>query len=690
VLSFGARENLSHEILPSRSDPAIAQRTPDGFRHQPSSTTGYRARRLSENYRPLIQGFPAPVSRGHHRQPPLPRSVPVENASSLRCRQGEGEDGQYELSITWRMLLRSIRDDNGSPSRVARDRLDEICRNTEAYIATPDENTTRILIWGTEEQVARARSALEYFEKDIRALGVRPSREHWVKMQALDGRAEHRLERQSKLREVNDLFRAAGAEVEFEYEAYLLLSRDLDLEQFAGDHDAKVLDEIRNNYLCRIDFQTTDIPSVQISAQSEHDILKIYVRVVNLFKEMLARQAQLVRVNLFHLPIVQTYQDRVRLDQDPTTNLYLPTLDGKPLPAEEQGEWNALCRRVHVQNRRTIRSCIDSCFKSLSFSQRHVRMRVIFGELGFSQFLRPMNGEESHTFDEFCDMVTKDRTRLQQYALRSPDRDISQLGDILAALDAFGEHHQEAYAVLFDFQGETPNTVLRLETEFNPGIDGKELEICGQRWLEFKKGDEDSRLQVSMLDFERPDYQMRIDAVRLFQNKQAQKDMASFQANLGFKAAPNGIKSYPRRRAIFPPGHASLRRVSEITIVRYHFKGTDGLFELRREDVYEEGNPSATPVKSDWTAAYYYPEWDNLLSQFGYIRPGENVDWVKSIATFFPDSRDADDSRSLPKGLKVFMQEVEQIQDLLSIAMADLPRLPQHSRPASSRASSLP
>jgi len=75
-----------------------------------------------------------------------------------------------------------------------------------------------------------------------------------------------------------------------------------------------------------------------------------------------------------------------------------------------------------------------------------------------------------------------------------------------------------------------------------------------------------------------------------------------------------------------------------------------------------------SPVDTKWHAVYYYPEWDNLLGEFASIKAGEDVNWIKSVATFFPEG--GDQWTALPQGFKNFITEVEEIQDLLAEAIS--------------------
>jgi len=164
-----------------------------------------------------------------------------------------------------------------------------------------------------------------------------------------------------------------------------------------------------------------------------------------------------------------------------------------------------------------------------------------------------------------------------------------------------------------------------------------------------------------------------MDAFPLYSEKSIKSHMLAFQGKISFERPPDGIKAIPRRRVKYPYGAAGLRAVSELTVLRWRFKSTDGFFELRRKDVYDEraGTRSPGPAETRWHALYYYPEWDNLMGEFANIKPGEDISWAKSVATFFPESGDSD-GRALPQGFKKFLAEVEEIQDLLAEAIGKL------------------
>jgi len=633
---------------------------------------------LPENYRPLIQGAQGFAHRGGGIQSRLTAatiSAPQRTPAEIKCREGQPSDAVYELNSTWEQFLRHVPDEDAPSGQVARRSLDQICQRTGAWVQTPGYDTNTIHLWGTEEQVSLATSQLKAYETLIQTTGAKPKHRKWIKESALDGRRVHRIERQSKIDEYAEWIKRYGEELAFDFEAHLIWPKFLDLNSFleqVGDG----LIKLSNEKFAYIVPETDDVPRIRIAAGSEKDVVHVYNRIINLVKEQLAQNNDSRRANLVRMPSKTMYRDRVGMDQDPKSTLYIPTLHGEPLHEDEVKDWEVLERRIRIRDRKRISTLLTQTIKGLQFSNKHVRMRVTFGEMAFSKFRKPAPGQDSHDFDDFYEMTQHSMTQLRQLPLRSPDGDISCLVDKLGEMREFGQPEM-FYALHLDFQGLDSYSTLRLEAEFRPGLDATDLERGDQRWLEFRHTEKDEKLEINVLDFERPNYSLHIGAVKLHDNRLIRGQMRGFEQNLGMKMPPNGIKSYPARRAVFPPGERQLRRVSEISVTRFLFKDTEGRFELRRKDIYDEapGQASAVPIDTEWTAAYYYHEWDNLYGTFAYLKPGQDVGWERDLATFFPEGMAEDDARALPRGgFKSFMREIEEIQDLLGNAIDNLPR----------------
>ena len=585
----------------------------------------------------------------------------MKNTAQLQFEKGEPPSGEYLLLAPWqnvrKMALRIDRAAQPHPLHILR----EVMGKKDTFIKKPDDYDDKLFIWGEQNKVVETKAALAHWVEELRQAFLQPKTVAWAKERALDGRAEHREDQQNKQKLVEQLLRDAN--IDFPVEAALLWPKDLDIDQFESAN-TESLDELRGNFGCSISFPSSDPEHIMIGAHSDIDAHFILTRITNLIKETISSRDQLVTVNLVHIPDHAIYRDRVDLsDKDPLTGTYLPTLHGKPASDEEILDKER--RQVHVSNRKKVKKTIDSTIKRLRVTQQHVRMRVVFGELGFMLFQKPADGADTYTFEDFYGMVTRGRTRLRLNGLPVRQGEITDLVDVLDSVDAFSDR-SEYYATFFDFQGTSQNTTLRLETLFQP-IGHNDTEIPEKRWVELS--DSVSRLQLSLFNFERPDYQITVDAFPLHTDKATKGTMAQFQANVTMTRPENGIKSEARQRVKYPQaGHKGLQRVSELTILKWRFRMTDGIFELRRKDTYDlRPGREGSSVETRWHALYYYPEWDNLMGDFASIKPGEDVKWVKSVATFFPEG--GDQWTALPQGFKNFINEVEEIQDLLAEAI---------------------
>ncbi|KEF54090.1 uncharacterized protein A1O9_09885 [Exophiala aquamarina CBS 119918] len=602
--------------------------------------------------------------RGPGRQPSPPPAHSAAHASRLR---DEPATGDYDLSVAWRTLrMRCLRVERGSRNTHPLQKLQEIGVLTKTYLLQPSDDESKILIWGTPDQVAEAKKALARFENELEAAPKGPHAQ-WFKAGALDGRAEHRQEIQATKKLVEEALKKAN--MKYPIEAALLWPKELDITEFSNDN-AEAFDDMRRQYYCKIDFRQDEKgpPWMKVSVEQRNHLAKIISRTTNIVKEHVAKRDKVVKVSLIHYPDFSIYRQEVGLlDQDPNTRSHLPTMHGEPGSDEE--EWLQMRKTKHLANRRRIKTIINQALKSLAISQRHVRMRVAFGELGFVQFQKPSEGRQSYRFEEFYNMVTEGRTKFSLNSLPVRQGEIKDLADVLSSMDAF-KNPSVSYGAFFDFAGSSSQSIVRLECVFGTyGGEEEQFDIREQRWIEVNEMV--GKLQLSLFNFERPDYQFTIDAFPLYENKRINKEQAIFQNNVSFKPPSDGIKSPPRLRVKFPPTSNNLRSISDLTTMKWRFKNTDAVFELRRKDIYTytPGKQTSVLQESRWHAIYYYPEWDNLMGQFANVKPGENVRWVKTLATFFPEDEE-DTGLALPKGFQNFITEVEEVQDRLAEAIS--------------------
>jgi hypothetical protein len=547
----------------------------------------------------------------------------VKNNAQIRAEKGEDPDDNYELSTTWR----NIRFQPRRPERAAELKLSQILREAiisfDVWIVLPEEDQKTLFIWGEPATITETKAVVAQWELSLCESAGKFKPLSWPKVNALDGRAEYREERQTQQKMMEELIR--DAEIDYPVEAAILWPKDLEGTDQFQDECKNALSQLRSNFDCRVAFPKVIPGCVMIGAHSELDVHVVMTRLTNLIKETISRRQDLYKINVVHMPDYNIYRDRVGLlDKDAKSGLYLPKLHGKV--AADQENLVLEGRQTHLANRKRIKKGIDVAMKRLRMPQQHVRFRFVFGEIRLVLFRRPSDKSETYNYEDFTAMVTQERNTLVLGGLPVRRGKITDLPDVLSDMAAFSDP-EEYYSAFFDFAGQTHNSKLRLETVFYPSGDD-ETESREKRWVEITSNV--ARLQISSLNFERPDFQATIDSFPLYDSKLIKGPQAFFQKNIMMDRPVEGIRSMPHRRAKYPrAGLERLQTVSELIMMKWRFKNGDGVFELRRKDVYDvrPGLDGGTPVRTDWHALYYYPEWDNLTSEFANIKPGENVKW---------------------------------------------------------------
>lgn len=640
---------------------------PDGtnFQSLPSFRRGDPARDDHYSRRPYVQatnGIPGRITGVESRQV-RPRSPPAHRATQSN-RDGPPARG-YVLSVTWATLLTNINYDRVLAARVARSRLDEVAASTETYVETPNPNTTEIWIWGPKDQAAAAFDSLRIWESEVRKTGRRPNRDNWVKQHALDGRVEERKARQATQKLVKTHADTFEESFNHSVELVLMWPESIGLEDFQQEH-AQTITDLEEAYDCRILCMRIS-SRIHVFTNDQSKVLQVHSRLINIAREMTAKRNEVIRANFLRHPKPITYRSSVQLTKDDRSENFLPSLCGPALSQDEIDRYQTFYKSANHSTRSKIRKHIrEGLTGHLQLSSKHVRMRVTFLDLAFLQYKRPSDDKPCHDFPEYVAMIGDERTTIKAQGLRSNGKDLSQLGEKLSEILGPSE---TAYAVHFDFEmgGMQKGATLRFECDLRPSYMEGEVEKTAQRWLEHRSEVEDDLLLINVLDFERPNYQIAIRAVPFPDNRVIQGEMDLFARSVEFTPPPEGIKAPPKRRASLPPGRQMPKQVSEMTILKFNYKD-QGVFELRRRDSYlMDSDPKA--ITTDWSACYYYHEWDNMMGKFGDLKPGQDVDFNRSVATFFP----IENHEKMEVGLRRFTNEIEELQTLLGQAINQLP-----------------
>lgn len=590
----------------------------------------------------------------------------------------DSPDGNHEMMHSWGDFVRFYRDRHGVDVKdAAITRLAQICISSEAFIEVPRaQDTYSLLLWGTPEQVEKAKQELHAWEMHTKGPGVRSKDHPWIKTAALDGRSEYR-QIQDQNRQSDFLALQESVLVtDLPHQAQLVWPDGYDLEGFITDYDIDVVPNLRYELNCHIVHEKKARITL-IGAYRKEDMYAAYNRLINLTKEMTIRKKKGVHLTMCYLPSTKLYKERVKLNAIAVIGdtVHLPQLTGAALPQQEAVHWPELRSQRSRDHCRVIRKHLESSIKSLQFAQKHVRMRITFGDIGLRKYKKSSTGSGEYAIDEFVPMIQSSEIKVCQCPLRSEITAANVMLDRISKSDDLSSPSY-SWAAHFDFHGTqgATNNILRLETEFQPSVvSHDEVERHTVRWLEFRSNqiyDTEKLLELNAVDFEVIGFQLQINAVNLFKNNKVLNDLRNFEENVHFRPPVPGLQYAPNKRSTFPVGQKELRSVREITIARHRFRQTEGIFEIRRIDHFPQGpgQASAVPTWTEWTAAYYYQGWDNLMADFAYNKDGEDVKWERDLATFFPRKIDPNDPRNLPKGFKAFIKEVQEIQKLLADA----------------------
>lgn len=562
---------------------------------------------------------------------------------------------------------------NVPPAEVFKDRLATICFDTNTFIVKPEDAGDICHIWGEPEHVSRAKEALHAFEMNL----VDPSRGQratpsWAKQLAFDGREENRLMRENWMSRQRQFFQQETDDSTMPYQAHLYWPDGYDLDKFIEDYKDNVLPELMDKFDCIIRQQPVERVT-KVACDTQQVLFQVYNRLMGLTREMVAKKQAGLYATHCEVPGLRAYRDRVKLVRAVTGNerINIPTLTGKSLPPSEQENWAQLSSDINKRYRIATKNALRSCISALHVSQKHLKLRVIFGEIGLTQVMKAEDGQDTYRIDDFLTKVQKSGTKVLQCPLKEGKS--FQFIDNIESHEAFSPL-DISWEVVFNFSG-AHNSTLRLVKEYIPNIvDLNEPSVAATRWLTYSDSSLDDKfdfLNVNHIDMERTGYQLRLGGGTIFQNQKTLQSLQSFENNITFRPSWNGLRYDPNKHVTHPYGNQELNSICEVTIARYRFKQTRGTFEIRRTDHFNARPGESSPVahRTEWSAQYYYAGWDNLLSDFANIDPGQDIEWKRDLKTFFPKVEDIDNPQVLPRGFKHFMKEVDEIQNLITKAV---------------------
>lgn len=596
------------------------------------------------------------------------------------------------------------KEDTRTQVDIAKEKLAQICIQTEAFIKVPEPQSEVFELWGNPEEIEQAKDYLASFEMAYKAPGHGGQRQ-WHKVKAFDGRVEHRDMRGALNKQHQQSFQQFTQKEDLRFQANLMWLDDRDMSTFTSVYDSN--DILKENPLNSLQTQY----SVIIRTESEHrrtsivgddrrKVMAVYNRILTLQKELVSRKRKGIKATQCLIPSSEAFKQRVYIDREGAerghAGVYdVPSLDGEGLPATDIQLWTDLAASVHKKYRTSAKYAVRSCINSIYASRKQVRMRVIFGDMSLFYYESPPlrrdkqmeerdrdkvgdrhvlarhRGQDFYQIDDFINKVAEPRTEARQMPIASGAKHIDFIGQLCQ--DPSLSRPQISWLVHFDFRDHKSRITLRLELEYRPSSYNPETEppeVHATRWLKYSDDttqDVRELLVVDTFDLENVGYRFTITTDPLYQSDTMADSLNTFAQNVRFRPSTIGLRFAPSKHVAFPLGNMELVEIREITILQHTYKQNQGTFEIRRIDTFDQSphKSSSTAKSTLWSASYYYPQWHTLLDQFAVLDLGDDIDWPRDMTTFFPKTVDPD-GPALPLMFKGFMKEVDEISAMLA------------------------
>ncbi|EEP81097.1 predicted protein [Uncinocarpus reesii 1704] len=450
-----------------------------------------------------------------------------DSPAKAAWRAGHPFTGRIRLPAPYGQIKQKIIDESGlkSSREAEHGLLERITAETGAFIPPPHNNEQFFRVWGTSEQVRKARlivsQALAIFTSSQPQ--NKKKSDHFVKISSYCEQKEERINQIEKHDSMLQLLRQRPDPSSRFPETLIFLwpSDELPMESALGPQ-LEALDPLRIEFGCPI-YVDEELPSyIRVDAYDHDTVLKVVSRLRAEWAELLATMHVKVKLYLIQPPEklmnceVQIRMPRLANGVILCTPVLYGMLVGPNHPRSQKDKRELVC----MKNEKRLRDAVEQSLQGLRFLKGHVRMRLNFGVFVLDEYRTPQ-GKPRHSYEEFRTMLFNSKTKgrlIPGLDFRHGNQDL--LSRIAAATDLLSPYEATAftleqatplYAVNFEFIGED-SSVLRLEAEFAKSPASGLLEVFQRRWIRPHEGksfgDQRPPLQIGVIDFERYEFDM--------------------------------------------------------------------------------------------------------------------------------------------------------------------------------------
>ncbi|KAJ5135767.1 uncharacterized protein N7515_005045 [Penicillium bovifimosum] len=575
----------------------------------------------------------------------------------------------------------------------------QILEDTGAYLRISDRNAKLVHIWGGKNEVWAARAQLQEMANSLFQLGAPSNGPSWSKIRAYSNTKAAN----SQSLEFYET-RLSGLRQPPKISAFYTLAFLWPMDGPTVDHcltaRREILDSIRLKYDVNIYAKPGAPDYLFISGNSQRVIGIIASRLRELWQSLFMQCDTEMKLFLVGPPPPELMRTHVILQK--CGQFTRAVLCGPELAPDVAAKWKATADRLKLSNKNAVTGRLKNALHILPEFQGFLQMRVKFGTFALQQWRRPEDGA-SYRFSEFREMVS--HRNAEGRLLPGIQLQQEELFERITAsqiLKPWGQDKfdsltklQPKYTAEFDYKA-SRDTMIRVEVRLSLPRASEEFEVNGIRCFKPQPinapVDRQMPMQISMIDFERSDWQFEVKALELCPDSDITPELQKFMRSIAFQWNPTAksITSVPQRKAKFIRG-ARVTRFVEKAALYMQVKGTPYVFELARFDEYNyvAGHWSLTANVS-WGASLYDPMWDDLLGE--KAKPGIlRIPSDKALSVFFPspekEQRQSDNKQTEEEAreeaetrdreeemqLTTFMSIVQQIARMLKDPGAEAP-----------------
>ncbi|KAJ5561933.1 hypothetical protein N7535_003605 [Penicillium sp. DV-2018c] len=716
VADYDPEEARSHHPPPTPAGPATGHSIPisESRRAQVQGTGGIRAHAQSRSRHPPVRNTPSGrnprrkrtdagsggaslYSKSNGGPSVLPQRVTHSSSntagryytpSKAKWRNGSPPDGKcttheslesitdailatFRLPYDYRVFQKKLSQEVTGEAHI--DLRRQMIGDTGAYLRVSDRNAKMVHIWGEKSEVGAARGLLQEMVNCLFRRG--PSiASRWAKVRA---HSTTKADNSQYLKFYET--RLSGLRQPPKKPTMHTLAFLWPMDGPSVDHcitaRREILDSIRLRYAVHIYAKPGAPDYLFVSGNSQRDIGIIASRFRELWQSLLIQCDTEIKLFLVGPPPLELMRSHVILQN--CGQYKRAVLYGLELAPDVAAKWKVTADMLKLTNKDTVTDRLKNALHLLPKFQGFLQMRVKFGTFALQQWRRAEDGA-SYQFSEFREMISHMNT--EGRLLPGIQLKQEELLERIKASDIFkpwGQPNLDSlpkllpkYSAEFDYKANR-DTIIRVEVGLSLPRGSSEFEVNEVRCFKPRQInapiDRQMPMQISMIDFERSDWQFEVKALELCPESDISPELGRFMRSIAFRWNPSAmsIASVPQRKAKFLHG-APVTRFVEKAALRLQVKGTPYVFELSRFDEYNRiaGHWSSTPNVS-WGASLHDPMWNDLLGE--QVEPdNRRIPSDRCLSVFFP---------SPERELSSFMSVVQRIARMLRDPRAEAPNV---------------